>query len=428
MPKLINSASYELGLAKLKIEELIKRQHELEAEVLQLKTHIRRHNIPLPKTSRPTIKIAPLEKNFLRPTAASLSRSIQTPQQQSSENAETEPRIIIEDCPHYKEYNDGALVKIPDPDDQWARFRQPTTSSEKKQREKFFKVRIEEEESTQSDSDIYLNKSSNHLSNDDYAWPTGEEESTQTKDESPADAMKRSLSERSRLRDRVKPHLYSVPIRSHILIDHLNRALNLAQDIFFYGAKKYYPRAVQDLQGAREVRWGRTEMQHCFFFRIGGQGVEIAGTRYSSNTLEVAFDDITRLRNTICHFNPSDTARYMWTYDNFICAVQELAIIFGDEYRAFRARALRDKLSKEAENSLSEIESLGLLAQLPLARPWELHHVRAFGRIISTRRDYDEDDEEDEACPIWLLRAARDWDLRRPEPSKGDWLPESFEE
>ncbi|KAI0109316.1 hypothetical protein F4776DRAFT_643331 [Hypoxylon sp. NC0597] len=427
MPKLINSASYELGLAKLKIEDLIKRQHELEAEVLQLKTHIRKHNLPLPKTSQPTIKSPRLDKNFLKPTAASLNRSIQAPQQQSSEDTETGPRVIIETWPNNSEYIDGMLVKIPDPEDRWARYRQPTTSSEKKQREKFFKVEIKEEDYMQSDCDTSLNESSNRWSdNDDRAWIVEEGESTEVEDESPAEAMKRSLSERSRLRDRVKSHLDDVPIRSHILIDHLQRALRLAQDTFYYGAKKYYPRAVSDIQGPREVRWGRSEMQFCFFYRIGGNGLEIAGIHYRTHALEAEFDNITRLRNTICHFCPSDSTHYLRTYDGFIRAVQELAIIFGDEYRAFRARALRDKLSKEAENSLMEIESLGLLAMLPQARPWELHHVRAFQRIISSRRDYEDDDEE--GCPLPLLRAAREWDIRRPVPSGGDWLPESFEE
>ncbi|KAI1408352.1 hypothetical protein F5Y13DRAFT_194433 [Hypoxylon sp. FL1857] len=424
MPKLINSASYELGLAKGKIEELTTRQHELEAEILRLKAHIKKYNLPLPRSESPrsSTKSPGLNRNFLKPTAASLNRSIQPPRQETPENTEAPATTIKLGYLQYAEYRDGALVELSNPNNNFAHFRYPTASSEMKRRPRINSFYVGSDTAV-SDYDSYSDDTPQYEAP---AWWLPEQlRALELEKKSPANAMKDALSERSRLKDHIPARLKRVPIRSHILIDHLWRALHLAQDIFFYGCKKHFPRAVEGMQGPREVRWGRDEMMHGFFFRIGSEGLDLAGTHYSRNDLESHFDDITLLRNTICHFKTSDMTRPLFTYDSFFRSVQYLAVIFGDERRVFKARAYRDKLVRQAEKSLQEIEALGVLAELPQARPWEIHHIEAFDRIIDMRYD---DTEEMENCTPEFLRAARAWDLQRTKPTNGDWLPKSLRE
>ncbi|KAI0842361.1 hypothetical protein F5Y06DRAFT_305923 [Hypoxylon sp. FL0890] len=429
MPKLINSVSYELGLAKCKIDELTSQKRELEAKIVRLEAHIKKHNIPLPRSpsSQVTTKSASLDKNFLKPTAASLNRHTQAPRQKVSENTEIETVIHVENYGrmfYSFKYNGGVLEKIPDHDNNYARFRQETTSSLNKRRSKFSKVE-EDEWNTESDDESTLAWKPDSDSMDWYSsgndWSM--EKTEEIEHECPGKAAKESLIQRSRLKEETPKHLEHMPLRSEILIVHLKRALRLAQDIFFYGAKKYHPRAVRELQGPQEIQWRRDEMRFHFFYNIGA-GLDIAGNWYRKNDLEYAFDDITRLRNTVCHFGIHDTYCPLSTYDNYMKRVQNLAIIFGDERRAFRARTYRDNLIKEGENSLSEITRWGLFAALPYARPWEIHHVRSFESIINSRW-YESDCDE---VPHAFLMAVRDWDLRRPKPSDGKWLPESLRE
>ncbi|OTA68549.1 hypothetical protein K449DRAFT_429415 [Hypoxylon sp. EC38] len=94
--------------------------------------------------------------------------------------------------------------------------------------------------------------------------------------------------------------------------------------------------------------------------------------------LECSFDNITRLRNAVCHFGPDSTIYRLSLYDEMLRSVQYLAVLFGDERRAFEARAYRDKLVKQAEESVRNTSTIILLKELPFALSWDLDYARAF--------------------------------------------------
>ncbi|POS68588.1 hypothetical protein DHEL01_v213018 [Diaporthe helianthi] len=110
------------------------------------------------------------------------------------------------------------------------------------------------------------------------------------------------------------------------------------------------------------------------------------------------------LRNLVCHFNGSQDARHM---DVYLANAHELAVLFYDEPRAGLARALRDRLRGEAEQTLREIETLTMLTTLPeCGDPWLRHHGDTF-------RDAVDELERGYHLP-WqrhpvLVAAAREW-------------------
>ncbi|OTA68550.1 hypothetical protein K449DRAFT_398908 [Hypoxylon sp. EC38] len=262
MPKFIASASHELVIAKGKIEELTDENLKLKARVLLLETHVRTHNIPLPKSgsSRRTTSSVALDKGFLKPTTASLNRSIQGAPQEVQQAPKTPATIYSKYRDRKFQYHDGALVEI-----YAAHYQRQTESSFWKKSDRFFEYKTKKDTSnTQSNEDTWSYTSWNtSCYTVDSSW-----KKTGIDDESPAQAAKRSLIERSRLEDDVKGNLDWTPIRSYLLLSHLRRTLRLAQEIFFYGTKKYLPEAANLLQGPHEVQWGRDEMRHRFFRKI----------------------------------------------------------------------------------------------------------------------------------------------------------------
>lgn len=108
------------------------------------------------------------------------------------------------------------------------------------------------------------------------------------------------------------------------------------------------------------------------------------------------------LRNFLHHFNGGKTiVCYM---DRYVETVQELAVLLYDEEAASRARALRDRLRKEAERTLGEIEALMMLTSLPYAgAPWSPHHADLIQKIAS------ECDVLARLYPPIVCAAAREW-------------------
>ncbi|KAI1136268.1 hypothetical protein F5Y05DRAFT_415457 [Hypoxylon sp. FL0543] len=431
MPKYINSASYELGLAKAEIESLTKRNHEKDARILQLEAYIKRNNLPLPNSSpsQATTNTNGSRNNFLRPTVASLNRRARVPQQEASEDAEKQ-KVIRLGTYRDLQYRDGALVKVPNPDSPYAGFRRTTISAENKQREKFSKNE-NNEQSPDDDEDGYLawvsrHSRDSHWSYLSHRWSGDDlEETPDVENKSPGEAAKKGLMRDSRIGEKSPENLDCIPIRSKFLYAHLKRGLSLAKEIFFYGNQKYHPEIVKNLQGPEEVRLGRSELQGHFFNKIGSQ-IEIAGNWYQRGDLVYEFEEITNLRNIVSHYGACDTTLGLHHYDAFFQSVHYLAVIYGDRNRAFRARKLRDELVKAARDSLGEIERMVDFTELPQGRPWDVHHTRAFEQIVCTRK-YQNGEYGDE-LPAAFLKAVRDWDLQRPVSGREAWGPKPANE
>ncbi|KAF3063577.1 hypothetical protein GL218_01070 [Daldinia childiae] len=229
------------------------------------------------------------------------------------------------------------------------------------------------------------------------------------------------LRKRSEVRRESPSHLQHVPMRSGCVYDLLKRSLRLAQEIFFHGVHKYLPFYADKLECPQEVQFGRVEIDKFFNYWCGFNTLDILGTSHDLTRLKYQIEGVTVLRNTVCHYSYSEASMDLESHDRLIKAVQRLAIFFVDERRAIQARVLRDKLIAHADQGLVQLEDMLLLAELPGARPWQPHHVRKFRRIVANI-DFENDYK---SVPFVVLRAAQDWNLRRPTPIR-QWPPEKI--
>ncbi|KAI0137558.1 hypothetical protein F4776DRAFT_663573 [Hypoxylon sp. NC0597] len=409
MPKFIGSASYELGISKDKIEKLRDQNRQLEARVLFLESYIKKNNLPVPK-SRPSQRATgsvTSDKDFSTPTTSSLNRSVQGAPR---EEQQTLISIRSEGIHRRFQYQDGSLLEISrttyiTSNIDFRRFRRSTLSSDMKRRNKILKVDPKKDKSNTRRDKGYVGGWHEPTTNFVSHWP---EDETDIENGSPAEAAKRSLIERSRLEDDVQDYLMRVPIRSRPLFNYLQLALRLAQEIFFHGTKKYFPRVFMAAE-PQEVGCGRFESMTSFLNRIEAYGNKIAGIKYDRWDLQQAVDNIINLRNEVCHY--SGPWGGFAHYCKFLKSVQNLAVIFGDERRAFKARAYRDKLIEHAEESLRCFDTIGLLTQLPLPKRWDWKTMRLYKEIDKVR--YHDGDPVDKLHPTFF-KAMRDWGLERP--------------
>ncbi|KAI1655467.1 hypothetical protein F4813DRAFT_398096 [Daldinia decipiens] len=423
MPKLINSVAYELGLAKEKNKDLQRRIQKLDDEVLQLKTYIRKNNLPLPKAKQPITSQPTIEKGFLKTTKASRNRSIQAPTQEKSACTES---VVVYDNGKYTEYPyteyrhgyryvDGNLVKI---DSTWDRphYLKWTISSDYKNKGPgpWIRALWERERKAKEEKD-----SLGWGNEEDSGYEEPSEYSSVDEEELESHKSAHELlREKSEVNRKSPSHLRYVPIRSECVYDILKRSLRLAQEIFFHGIQKCFPCCADKLDGPQEVLFGRVEINRFFGGWDGWKKLEILGRSYDVRYLKYETEGVTVLRNTVCHYSHYEASMNLEHHDSLIEAVQLLAIFFADERRAFQARALRDKLIAHAEQCLRQLEDMLILAELPGARPWQPHQARGFKRIILSS-DFENDDK---SVPFAVLRAAQDWNLRRPTPVR-KWLP-----
>ncbi|KAI0376907.1 hypothetical protein F5Y04DRAFT_292359 [Hypomontagnella monticulosa] len=376
-----------------------------------LKTHISKHNISLPKADRTRLIPSCINsgKNYLKATAASLSRSVDKPTQDVTSSRE-KPSIRVESHPGY--FQDGRFVSLL----LGTRHLWCSTVSSRAKRRPFRPYKKWEEESPQDHDD---HRSSYNESELTLVDDTDDGVLDQDED------VEKTLSERSRLFETCPSYFSSVPVRSQMKFDFLKRGLRLAQEVFFHAARKYLPQ-VPYLQGPHEVQLGRTELERLVLSGFDSKEVMVGSRRIYRYQLSNILDDITTLRNTVCHFGRTSThCMSLSSCDYYIRTVQSLAILFEDEKGAFRARRLRDRFAARVEKIRKQHEQMLMLTELPFARPWEGYIQEVFEDFIQNGVD---EDEYYEGVPSLMLQAARGWDRRRPEPSNGEWLPPSIRE
>ncbi|KAI2467999.1 hypothetical protein F4781DRAFT_286408 [Annulohypoxylon bovei var. microspora] len=427
MPKLIGSVSYNLAMANDEIERLGTKNSELQAEVVELKAVIKRHNLKLPgtKLSRTDSKDARDEKSYLASTKASRSRYEKPEPQPTSGGEETQNTIEIGNIIY--QYKDGALVELFDPmvtiDNR--HFNWSTASSFSKKRPTVTKRDPEEEMYQQLRSEEeYENwlREGEELKRERQARSMREETELMER-EREQEPLEETLSERSGLNKDMASDLNDAPLRSQIIYDHLKRALRLSQEILFDGFTLYLPGAVRELQGPHEFPIGRIELERKCLSLFAGKGRKIAGRDVSQHTMSGILDDITKLRNTVCHFGSSEASYYNCQYDDILKDAHKLAVFFSDERAAFRARSLRDDFIRQVNRSLEEVEGLWYLSHLPGACPWRQHHVQRFVSLNA----YNANRRDLEGYVMEITdRAARDWAVQRHTSGRGDWDPNTL--
>lgn len=118
--------------------------------------------------------------------------------------------------------------------------------------------------------------------------------------------------------------------------------------------------------------------------------------------------------------------------DTYLMSVQELSELLYDEDSASQARSLRDRLRREAEQTVGEIEAFMMLTSLPEAGDlWKPHHAALIlsAAVELRRRAYcaeemgNQNDDFCDSFPPVVLAAAREsmsqpngWDHRVSQP------------
>lgn len=114
------------------------------------------------------------------------------------------------------------------------------------------------------------------------------------------------------------------------------------------------------------------------------------------------------LRNYLHHFNGQ--RQNINRIDDDLKTVQELAVLLYDEEAAIQARALRDRLRDEAQQTVGEIETFMMLKSLPEAGDlWKPHHMDL---IRDAAYDLTSVFSTDYYPPI-AYAAAREWKSRQ---------------
>lgn len=229
----------------------------------------------------------------------------------------------------------------------------------------------------------------------------------------------KAITIRTRLADKAwtndSVHTGTVFINHDALFDILSAAESLAKRCLWGWTRTHQPEHCQYGLGYRsDVDFGRQRLGHWLETLPG----DFFDYRYTPpwkvfNKLHRVID----LRNFLHHFN--GRRRFVCDMDSYVENVQELAVLLYDEKAASQARALRDRLRGEAEQTLGEIETLMMLTSLPEAgAPWKPHHADLIQMVAS---------ESEYALPSYhpIVRAAvREWKSHRRTWNYGVTQPE----
>ncbi|KAJ8110739.1 hypothetical protein ONZ43_g5798 [Nemania bipapillata] len=199
------------------------------------------------------------------------------------------------------------------------------------------------------------------------------------------DAPEPSLAKRSRLNDNLNHATRSVVIDSKRALDYLRRGIEIAQGVVFEISSSRAPGWCHFEDGPHLVRFGRSELMYW----IGEECPRsyLARNGHSADTVHSALLDIVPIRNSISH-PVGQWLRCPIDADDSLRRVHSLAIILGDEKRAFEARRLRDELRDETNRLVQDVLDLYYLTLQPYAPKMEYksNHVALFKYAL---RNYD---------------------------------------
>ena len=204
----------------------------------------------------------------------------------------------------------------------------------------------------------------------------------------------------------------------------LTKAHKLVQDAIYEALYTHCPELCRDryLEGPREVKLCYGEITDA----LGDDGSKLRGPlcAFGGENVFRALAQASSIRNAVCHPCLTMTRGLKFGknpgIDNLLETAQNVAVILMDEKRAFRIRALRDRVQTEAAKALGEIEAYESLALLPNAVPWKLHHQRLFEDVNSLLKGYAWHLDEYKQYPEVIRRAALHWGLKYASPAKLD--------
>jgi hypothetical protein len=394
--KIISSRDRECVKLEEQLDRARERLRQRDEEISRLKTRLSKYEAFHPSKTGPVKESDQSIPRYMRPTAASVGRSVRVSDKERSPTTPYRFRLAGKRFA----FIDGKLKTLDDSVSLWdvPHHQAPTCASRGKFTRKLAdKVKRKELEgawdregvwasmSSCGDSETTLHESD--VSNE--CWDTASDpRDDDVKGWSDVIPVKTptaetSLAERSRLDDEdwLQGPVGLVYIPSKVRHRLLVRAHRLAQATFYDAARRHWPNILRwrFRYGPHEVLFGRDEL-----IRSNGeypyhQHFRQVGEEWSSQIGKALFD-LVQLRNTLSHFG---TMHHLYQIDDLMKRTQKLAVVLGDEKRAFKARQLREELQHAAEKSLSEVAARAPLAELPglPLEKWKQHHRDLFRRL-----------------------------------------------
>ncbi|KAI1127875.1 hypothetical protein F5Y10DRAFT_292556 [Nemania abortiva] len=222
-------------------------------------------------------------------------------------------------------------------------------------------------------------------------------------DDDMEDDPKDNLEERSRLRDTLRFESQDVTIDSKSGFRYLRRAAEIAQEAIHAVGESGAPGWKRFREGPHVVKLGRNELMS-WLGEYPDQ--RLASNGYAAYTVYHGLLDVVYLRNAISH-PCGETFSDPERVDALMKRSQHLAIVLGDEKRAFEVRQLRDDLREEAHRSVQDVLDLYYMSSLPYSTGIECayHHEKLFQGALNLYSRYSYD--------YWMVLAvAQAWDNR----------------
>ncbi|KAJ8132303.1 hypothetical protein O1611_g1327 [Lasiodiplodia mahajangana] len=384
--KYISRVSDRLGEAYKRIEEL-----ELENARLRKALALSQIDYPNKKsrpsscsTKSPETLTSASKHRYAQPTEASRNRE-KSPQQTPKGIRLQPPIVFVADSPH----EDGYRYKDGVPREVYTRghgrdYMNGTRASERRGMEAFLErwaKRREREEAARKRQRLRSPPTS-----PDYPYSAADDEYNEPfpQDFPPTplesnsgieDKQDKDLEIRSRLRDNLRFN-GEVTINNESGFGYLRRAFLLAQEAVHAVGETGAPGWRRFRGGPHVVRLGRDELMSWLGY-CGSQ--HLARNGYSSSTVYSRLLDVVPLRNAVSH--PSeDTFEDPEQVDHLVSLSQALAVVLGDEDRAFQLRKIRDDLRDEANRSLQDVLDLWEMSFQPYHPGIECqyHHIKLF--------------------------------------------------
>ncbi|KAI5925847.1 hypothetical protein F4810DRAFT_658514 [Camillea tinctor] len=392
MTKVIRQGEAE-GRARLE-----NRKRLLENEIKRLDALLKRehHNVEK-KDQGPESPVNGTEPSYLRPTNASRNRFAQDNQ---SEDKTKDNVILIHGAPYT--FKDGRLVGRSLCYDRKCRSSNKISQYQIHTRASAYKVkpliRWERSRYNSSTPDSPVSPNDELDMDDPTLLPESDSQTLEEPEpvvEDSNNLESTSISDLEALEDEYRKINDMIPndfyeflsLPSKVSYRILYRALRIAQEVFYNATREHWPDIFKHMcpTGPHEVRFEYKKLKNLGVYdwiQLRVPGAE------SRSPINYKFQEITVLRNDVCHFSQYHGIQSIFRDISHVYHVFSFALDANDKARARKALALRREIHMEVKKILDDFENLEPLALLPFAHPWKEHHLAAI-KLCFRIRDFE---------------------------------------
>ncbi|KAJ8132295.1 hypothetical protein O1611_g1328 [Lasiodiplodia mahajangana] len=418
--KYIRNNSDRLGMALKRVEELKQEITRLRKD--QAISNIQKHCIQ-PRTRSCSEKSAQSPRahnvtacHYAQATAASRGKSKTQPPSPKISKRKM-PRVVVEhpfwkDLKDFYSYKDGIplLIHSSRAEDGYMRQTKASAAREAEIRQENADRELARAMKRNGELKSPSNWPENSDDDADIRWRQypSKPPTTPPSDMEQEDEQDTSLEERSRLHENLYFRGYRVFIDSKTGFRCLQRALEIAQEAIYTVGESGVENWRRFRGGPHEVALGRDELM-TWLGEFPHESIGINGE--SSYTVYNSLLGVVPLRNAVCHpcgslFSEAERI------DRLVRLSQALAVVLGDEERAFEVRKLRDDLRDAENQSAQDLLDLYYMSALPYSLDIECatHHIKIFTNLS---RRYSWGPGPDNENEMRILDVARVWALTK---------------